>query len=166
MPTTPTRGLPYPANTDLVSQGYDAIADLALAVEGELDDVEAAAVPKTLADAKGDLLAATAADTVARLPVGADGEVLTADSGAATGVAWAPPVASAASGTTTAVGASSGTGFAQPFGMTFATAPAVAIAYRQAGVEVVVTAKSTTGFTFDIIAAPGNSSPIFDWVAL
>lgn len=43
----------------------------------------------SLADAKGDLIAATAADTWARLAVGADGDVLTADSAAATGVAWA-----------------------------------------------------------------------------
>jgi hypothetical protein len=41
-----------------------------------------------LLDAKGDLIAATAPDTPARLPVGADGRVLTADTAAATGLAW------------------------------------------------------------------------------
>lgn len=46
-------------------------------------------VAATLIDAKGDLIAGTAADTVARLAVGANGTVLTADSTAATGVAWA-----------------------------------------------------------------------------
>jgi hypothetical protein len=52
-------------------------------------------VPKTLVDAKGDLIAATAADTVARLAVGANGTVLTAASGQATGLEWATPASGA-----------------------------------------------------------------------
>jgi hypothetical protein len=39
--------------------------------------------------AKGDLLAASASNTLARLGVGTNGQVLTADSGASTGLAWA-----------------------------------------------------------------------------
>jgi hypothetical protein len=46
-------------------------------------------VAKTVVDAKGDLIAATAADTVNRLAVGADGETLVADSSTATGLKWA-----------------------------------------------------------------------------
>lgn len=46
-------------------------------------------VLETLVDAKGDLLAGTAADTAARVAVGANGYLLTADSTASTGVAWA-----------------------------------------------------------------------------
>lgn len=42
----------------------------------------------TLMDAKGDLIVATAADTAARLPVGANGLTLVADSAEATGLAW------------------------------------------------------------------------------
>lgn len=42
-------------------------------------------------DAKGDLLVASAADVLARLPVGADGKVLTADSGEALGLGWDDP---------------------------------------------------------------------------
>ena len=50
----------------------------------------AGAVMKTLADAKGDLFAATAADTVTRLPIGAtNGHVLTIDSTETTGMKWA-----------------------------------------------------------------------------
>lgn len=45
-------------------------------------------IDQTIVDAKGDLIAGTAADTVARLPVGANGTQLTADSTAATGMAW------------------------------------------------------------------------------
>ena len=50
---------------------------------------DANAIQNTIVDAKGDLIAATAADTPARLAVGTNGQVLTADSTAATGLAWA-----------------------------------------------------------------------------
>jgi hypothetical protein len=40
-------------------------------------------------DAKGDIAGGTGANAAAALPVGADGQVLTANSGAATGLAWA-----------------------------------------------------------------------------
>jgi hypothetical protein len=49
----------------------------------------AAVIAPTIVDAKGDLIAATAADTPARLAVGTNGQVLTADSTAATGLKWA-----------------------------------------------------------------------------
>lgn len=53
-------------------------------------DLANAAVPKSLVDAKGDLIVATAADTVARLPVAAtDGYVLTVDANEAPGIKWA-----------------------------------------------------------------------------
>ena len=51
----------------------------------------AAVIAPTIVDAKGDLIAATAADTPARLAVGSNGQVLTADSTAATGIKWATP---------------------------------------------------------------------------
>jgi hypothetical protein len=44
---------------------------------------------KTLIDAKGDLLAGSANNTAIRVPVGTDGQVLTASSASAGGVAWA-----------------------------------------------------------------------------
>lgn len=46
-------------------------------------------IPPTLVDAKGDLLVASADNTVTRLAVGANDFVLTADSTQATGVKWA-----------------------------------------------------------------------------
>jgi hypothetical protein len=45
----------------------------------------------TAIDAKGDLVPGTGADTFARLAVGANGTVLTADSAEATGLKWATP---------------------------------------------------------------------------
>jgi hypothetical protein len=46
---------------------------------------------KSIIDAKGDLIAGTAADTAARLAVGSNGKVLTADSAEATGLKWVTP---------------------------------------------------------------------------
>jgi len=40
-------------------------------------------------DTKGDVLVGTAADTVAKVPVGSNDQVLTADSSEASGVKWA-----------------------------------------------------------------------------
>jgi len=51
-------------------------------------------VPLSTVTTKGDLLAATAAATIARLGVGSNGQVLTADSAEATGLKWATPSAS------------------------------------------------------------------------
>lgn len=50
------------------------------------------AIQNTIVDAKADLITATAADTPARLAVGTNGQVLTADSATATGLKWATPV--------------------------------------------------------------------------
>ena len=52
-------------------------------------DLANGAIAKSIVDAKGDIVAATAADTVSRLAVGANGTVLTADSAEATGLKWA-----------------------------------------------------------------------------
>ena len=57
---------------------------------GRIPSVEGGIQP-TIFDAKADLLTATAADTPARLAVGANDTVLTADSTTATGLKWATP---------------------------------------------------------------------------
>ncbi len=51
-------------------------------------------LPVTIIDAKGDLIAGTANDTAARLPVGTDGYVLSADSSQTTGLIWVPAASS------------------------------------------------------------------------
>ena len=63
------------------------------AVQTQIDSKigSASAINPTIVDAKGDIIAATAADTVARLGVGANDTVLTADSSTATGLKWATP---------------------------------------------------------------------------
>ena len=59
---------------------------------GRIPSVEGGIQP-TIFDAKADLLTATANDTPARLAVGANDTVLTADSSTATGLKWAAPAA-------------------------------------------------------------------------
>jgi hypothetical protein len=61
------------------------------AVQTQIDGKigQSTAINPTIVDAKGDIVAATAADTVARLAVGANNTVLTADSSTATGLKWA-----------------------------------------------------------------------------
>ena len=82
------------------------------------DDVEAfvnstpGVVQNDIVDAKGDIIAATAADAVSRLAVGTDTYVLTADSGEATGLIWAAPTTGDITGLTagTNIDISSATG--------------------------------------------------------
>lgn len=74
--------------SDSTSSTSTTLAATANAVKTTYD-LANAAVPKSIVDAKGDIIAATAADTVARLAVGTNGQVLTADSAEATGLKWA-----------------------------------------------------------------------------
>ena len=89
MPTTTNYGWTTPADTDLVKDGASAIRTLGTAIDTTVFNNASAAIAKTIVDAKGDLIAATAADTVSKLSVGANDTVLTADSSTATGLKWA-----------------------------------------------------------------------------
>ena len=114
--TTPNFGWPVPTSTDLVKDGATAIESLGDSIDASLLDLKGGtsgqvlsknsntdmdftwvaqddsnAIQNAIVDAKGDLIGATAADTPARLAVGTNGQVLTADSTAATGIAWATP---------------------------------------------------------------------------
>jgi len=113
MPTTSNFGWTTPADTDLVKDGAAAIRTLgngidtsfldlkggttgqvlAKASNTDLDFTWSAADPLSILDAKGDLISATAADTPARLAVGSNNQVLTADSSTSTGLKWATPSA-------------------------------------------------------------------------
>jgi len=48
-------------------------------------------IEKTIVDAKGDLVGASASDTPARIPVGSNGTFLVADSVQTAGVGWSNP---------------------------------------------------------------------------
>jgi hypothetical protein len=113
MATTPNFSWPTPDNTDLVKNGALAIRTLGDAIDASLVDLEggttgqvlsktsntdmdftwvttddANAIQNAIVDAKGDLIGATAADTPARLAVGANGTMLVANSAESTGLKW------------------------------------------------------------------------------
>jgi uncharacterized membrane protein len=91
MATTTNYGWTTPNDTDLVKDGAAAIRTLGSSIDTTVFANAGASIPKTIVDAKGDIIAATAADTLARLAVGSNGTVLTADSAEATGLKWATP---------------------------------------------------------------------------
>jgi len=77
-----------PTGTVAATNVQSAIAEVAS---------ESAGIPASLLDVKGDLIAASAADTAARLPAGANNQLLIADSAQSLGVKWAVPAASTVS---------------------------------------------------------------------
>jgi hypothetical protein len=114
--TTPNFGWSVPTSTDLVKDGATAIETLGDSIDASLLDLKGGtsgqvlaknsntdmdfvwvaqddsnAIQNSIVDAKGDLISATADNTPARLAVGTNGHVLTADSTEATGLKWAAP---------------------------------------------------------------------------
>jgi hypothetical protein len=112
--TTPNFGWTVPTSTDLVKDGATAIETLGDGIDASFVGLKGGttgqvlsktsgtdlaftwvaqddsnAIQNAIVDAKGDLIGATAADTPARLAVGTNGQVLTADSTASTGLKWA-----------------------------------------------------------------------------
>ena len=111
--TTPNFGWPVPTSTDLVKDGATAIEALGDGIDTSMVDLKGGltgqvlakatnadmdfswvttddtnAIQNAIVDAKGDLIAASANDTPARLAVGANGETLVADSSTTTGLRY------------------------------------------------------------------------------
>lgn len=92
MATTTNYSWTTPDDTALVKDGAAAIRSLGTAIDTTVFNNAGAAIAKSIVDAKGDLIVATAADTVARLASSAsNGNVLTVDTSTATGLKWAAP---------------------------------------------------------------------------
>jgi hypothetical protein len=114
--TTTNFGWDIPQSTDLVKDGATAIAALGQDIDTALVDLkggttgqilakasntdldyswvttdDANAIQNSIVDAKGDIVAASANDTPARLAVGANNTTLLADSAEATGLKWVSP---------------------------------------------------------------------------
>jgi hypothetical protein len=145
--TTPNFGWVVPTSTDLVKDGATAIETLGDSIDASFVGLKGGttgqvlsktsntdlaftwvaqddsnAIQNAIVDAKGDLIAATAADTPARLAVGTNGQILTADSTAATGLAWT----TIASGSTFA-----GCRLFKDAGQTIADATQTAVTFNQ-----------------------------------
>jgi hypothetical protein len=95
MATTTNYSWSTPDDTALVKDGAAAIRSLGTAIDTTVFTNAGAAIAKATVDSKGDLIAGTADNTVARLAVGTDGHTLVADSGEATGLKWAAPASGA-----------------------------------------------------------------------
>ena len=114
MATTTNFGWDTPDDTDYVTDGAAAMRELGQDIDTTLVDLKGGttgqvlskasntdmdftwvaqddsnAIQNAIVDAKGDLIAASAADTPARLAVGTDGQVLTVDTTTSTGLKWA-----------------------------------------------------------------------------
>jgi hypothetical protein len=87
-------------NTTRPAYVYDAETDtwLPIGVGAHSHDYTSQFIGKTLVDAKGDIVTASANDVPAILSKGADGTVLVADSTTSTGLAWQPYAAQQAGG--------------------------------------------------------------------
>ena len=85
---------PAPAGVTSTELGY--VDGVTSALQTQIDSKigQATAINPTIVDAKGDIIAATGADAVSRLAVGANNTVLTADSAEATGLKWTTPAPS------------------------------------------------------------------------
>ena len=101
MATTTNYSWTTPDDTDLVKDGASAIRSLGTAIDTTVFTNAGNAIQKSIVDAKGDIIAGTADDTVARLAVGANDTVLIADSSTATGLKWGTPVVAPASASAT-----------------------------------------------------------------
>ena len=189
--TTTNFGWDIPQSTDLVKDGATAIAALGQDIDTAMVDLKGGttgqvlakasgtdldfswvaqddsnAIQNAIVDAKGDLIGATAADTPARLAVGTNGQILTADSTAATGLKWATPTASASGLTLIATSSPSGASsvqFDNCFSSTYQNYQVhfnlvSSVSYSDANIALRVSSTdATTNYFFQFMTVRGTS---------
>lgn len=112
------------------------------------------AVPKSVVTTKGDIFTATASATPARLGVGSNDQVLTADSTTATGLKWAsasatPRIAQVVTATTTNITNTAGSGWIDVSGLSVTITPTLS------------TSKILIVSSFGTVGSSGSSSVYF-----
>lgn len=182
MATTTNFGWETPDDTDLVKDGALAMRTLGNAIDASFVDLkggttgqvlakasntdldftwatDASGIPATIFDAKGDLIVASAADTAARLAVGTNGQYLSADSTASTGLKWVTPagggkVLQVVQGTRTTNFTTSSAGTPTDIGLSVTITPSsntskvLILSCFDGSVEVAASGTTTTGTTY------------------
>lgn len=184
--TTTNFGWDIPQSTDLVKDGATAIAALGQDIDTAMVDLKGGttgqvlakasgtdldfswvaqddsnAIQNAIVDAKGDLIGATAADTPARLAVGTNGQVLTADSAEATGLKWGTPASGLTLAKTQTIGSAvSSVTVSDAFSSTYdAYKVVITGGAADAGREIVLTLGSTTsGYKWTILVNTYNNT--------
>jgi hypothetical protein len=182
--TTPNFNWSVPTSTDLVKDGATAIETLGDSIDASFVDLKGGttgqvlakasgtdldfswvaqddsnAIQNAIVDAKGDLIAATANDTPARLAVGTNGQVLTADSTAATGIKWA--TVSAPNGLTVI------TRQAYTSALTINVNDVFSSTYDNYKIMITNSAGTIPGFSIRLrVSGADNSSSSYSWVSI
>lgn len=155
------------------TNGYALVADSGEASGLAWSNISGTYVAKALTTTKGDLIVATGASTPARLGVGTNGYVLTADSAEASGIKWSGAAATATeiskSIVTTKGDIIAATGNATPVRIGVGTNGYVLVADSGAAAGVAWSAQTASATEIsksivttkgDIIAATGSATPV------
>jgi hypothetical protein len=179
MATTTNFGWETPDDTDLVKDGALAMRTLGNSIDTsfvdlkggttgqvlskasntDLDFTWVAVDPLTILDAKGDLISATAADTPARLAVGTNGQVLTADSTTSTGLKWATAASGGMTLISTTTLSSTSTSITVNSGYNTLLLIVSGINQSSNGVTTIKVNNGTTGFYGNARWGKPNTSP-------
>lgn len=160
MATTTNYSWTTPDDTGLVKDGASAIRSLGTAIDTTVYNNAQAAINKTIVDAKGDIIAATAADTVARLAVGTDGQVLTADAASAAGIKWATPAGGAGNLALITSGSMSGSSVTLSSLSSYSELYLIFYIDITTGTNFFLRINGNTGSNYDysVVSVPNNSS--------
>lgn len=145
-------GVPTHSSVTSTELGY--VSGVTSAIQTQINGRQ----DRSVLTAKGDLYAATASNTVTRLAIGTNGQVLTADSAESTGMKWATPASSVQ---TTAVVRrfTSGSG-TYNLGYRFVVSGATVVAGDTYTHNTVTYTVTRSGTSVNVIYLSGNAAPL------